>query len=366
MLFPKINILHVVKSLGPGGTEKVMESFVSALDRERFSPAVFSFAHGPREERLRTLDIPTYMGSDLFDCLNRFKPHIVHVHRAGWPEPGLLRPIRLARGSDALPALVETNVFGRRDTSPSAALVDRHLFVSHFCAERYARTNGIVVEKPLHRTLYNPVNTDFFAEHAGKSDFSKPVMGRLSRPDPGKWSPLALEIIPLLARRIPDFSYHIVGAIPQARDFVRDHGLASHVTFLDPVLSDGELAEFFNGVALLAHANDAGESFGLAIAEAMAAGLPVVTHPCPGLKDNAQLELVEHGKTGIVAEGAEEYADAVAWLMTHPDEARAMGSAGRDKATRLFRVQTLARELEAIYEEVLSERIGKAGSPADE
>ena len=166
-------------------------------------------------------------------------------------------------------------------------------------------------------------------------------MGRLSRPDPGKWSSLALEIIPLLARRIPGFSYHIVGAVPEARAFVRDHGLESNVSFLDPVLSDGELAGFFNGVALLAHANDAGESFGLAIAEAMAAGLPVVTHPCPGLRDNAQLELVEHGKTGLVAAGAEEYADAAAWLMSHPDEARAMGRAGRDKAARLFRSRPL-------------------------
>jgi glycosyltransferase involved in cell wall biosynthesis len=343
-----------------------MESFVSALDRERFSPAVFSFAHGPREERLRAQGIPTYVGADLFDCLNRFKPHIVHVHRAGWPEPGLLRPIRLARGPDFLPAVVETNVFGRRDASPSAALVDRHLFVSHFCAERYARTNGVLVEKPLYRTLYNPVNTDYFAEHAGKSDFSKPVMGRLSRPDPGKWSSLALEIIPLLAKRVPAFSYHIVGAVPHARDFVREHGLSAHVSFLDPVLSDEELAQFFNGVSLLAHANDTGESFGLAIAEAMAAGLPVVTHPCPGLKDNAQLELVEHGKTGLVAESAEEYADAAAWLMTHPDEAKAMGRAGRDKATRLYRVQTLARELEAIYEEVLAERMGRSDSQANE
>lgn len=57
----------------------------------------------------------------------------------------------------------------------------------------------------------------------------------------------------------------------------------------------------------------------------MAAGLPVVTHPSMGLRDNAQLELVDHGKTGLIASNTHEYMQAVRFLLTHPQEAKAMG-----------------------------------------
>ncbi len=63
----------------------------------------------------------------------------------------------------------------------------------------------------------------------------------------------------------------------------------------------------------------------------MACGLPVVTHPCEGLRDNAQLELVDHGVTGLIATSVEDYATAVKYLFTHPDEARKMGQAGYEK-----------------------------------
>jgi len=106
----------------------------------------------------------------------------------------------------------------------------------------------------------------------------------------------------------------------------------------------------------LAHANDTGESFGLVIAEAMACGLPVVTHPCEGLKDNAQLELVDQGVTGLIATSAEEYAGAVKFLFTHPEKARRMGQAGQEKAARLFRAQTVTKQLENIYLDLLKEK----------
>ena len=342
-------IMHVTKSLGLGGTEKAMQLFVSRLNRERFTPAVFSFKDGERGSLLRAEGIPVFVGSDLLSALGSFKPDIAHIHRAGWYEPSLLRTLRLAR----VPRVVETNVFGRFDPSPAANRIDRHLFVSHFCLARYALMNDVPQTSPKCRVLYNPVDTDFFAGHPWTRDFSAKCAGRLSRPDPGKWSRLALNILPVLVRAVPGFTYRVIGATPEAREYVRAKGLEDHVEFCDPAATDKELAEFLNRICVLAHANDAGESFGLAIAEAMAAGLPVVTHPSVGLKDNAQLELVEHGRTGFVATGTEDYAKAVAWLLNNPDKARAMGAAGQKKARTLFRVQTLTRNLEDLYLELL-------------
>ncbi len=351
----KIRVLHVAPSLGLGGTEKVMQSFVCNLDKTCFHTAVYSPVSGPRGKLLRQAGIDTFIGMDLLTMLERFNPRIVHLHRAGWTEPGTLRPYKLAQ----IPVLVETNVFGHHDPSPEGKLIDRHLFVSRFCAERFEKVNSIAAETPKYSVLYNPVNTDFFLKKCPpERDLPANVFGRISRADKGKWSNLAYDFIPALKTLVDNgdlqkFSYHIIGGIPEVENFVSENRLSDFVRFLPPVLTDSEIAEFMNSISFLAHANDTGESFGLVIAEAMAAGLPVITHPSRGMRDNAQLELVDHGKTGIVAENTRDYAEAVRFLLSHPQEAKIMGENGRKKAAELYRDRDIASKLGNIYLELL-------------
>ncbi|MBI9111030.1 glycosyltransferase family 4 protein [Maridesulfovibrio ferrireducens] len=354
----KIKVLHVASSLGLGGTEKVMQSFVTNLDKGKFYTAVFSPTNGPRAKLLRDSGIETFIGLDILPLLEKFRPNVVHLHRAGWAEPGYLRPFKLAR----IPVIVETNVFGHHDPSPDGKIIDRHLFVSHFCAERFEKINFIPALPPKYSVLYNPVDTDFFATHSpAERNFPPHTFGRISRADPGKWSTLALGILPNLhkmveKKELAPFSYNIIGGIPEAEKFVTENNFNKYVNFLTPILTDKELSDFFNSISFLAHANDTGESFGLVIAEAMAAGLPVITHPCKELRDNAQLELVDHGETGLIANSAQEYAEAVKLLLTHPDKAREMGENGRNKASKLFRTQDVATKLGNIYIELLESK----------
>ncbi len=354
--------LHVVSSLGLGGTEKTMQLFVSHLDNERFFPAVWSPQPGPRGDMLRERGIPVIVNESLEDAASRFAPDIVHVHRAGWPQPELLRPLRAAFRTDPsgrkdrLPRIVETNVFGRHDPSPSGALIDVTLFVSHFCARRLREAEGRVIEPPRHQVLYNPVDTDAIAKLTpapAQRDYSRPVFGRISRADPGKWSSIVLEALPLVRAAFPDFSFLVVGGTDEARSFVRAHNLESQVRFLPPLLTDSELAAFFNQLSFLTHANKTGESFGLVIAEGMAAGLPVITHPCPDWKDNAQTELVVHGQTGLIADTPQSYAASIIRLLQSPETCRALGAAGRSRAQALFRAQDIASRLGEIYLEIL-------------
>jgi glycosyltransferase involved in cell wall biosynthesis len=350
-----IRVLHAASSMGLGGTEKVMQILASNLDKNRFSVATYSPKDGPRARLLRKNDIPTFITPDFLGVLQKFSPHIVHIHRAGWTEPGSLRPLKLA----GVPIVVETNVFGRHDPSEEAKLIDCHLFVSRFCLERFKSTTSIRAVYPNYSFLYNPVDTDFFAEKCPVS-IERPQFsfGRISRADPGKWSSLALDFLPRMESLLTDklfskINYRIIGGIPQAFSYVEQHNISSKVEFLPQILTDDELAGFFNSISFLAHANDTGESFGMVIAEAMAAGLPVITHPSTGLKDNAQLELVDHGETGFVAENSEEYAQAAAFLISNPEKARDMGEKGREKAQRLYNTKVITSRLETIYCDLL-------------
>lgn len=352
-------ILHVLPGLGLGGTEKVGQLIACGLARlfgAAFEVAVYSPTSGPRADSIRAAGIPLIIQESVQDCMRAFAPDIVHLHRGGWPQPALLRQIRGALRFHAdgtrRTRIVETNVFGRLDNSPSGKIIDCTVFVSHFCARRYAAAHEMELALPRYATVYNPVEAHFLAAHTRsphERDYSLPVVGRLSRADAGKWSPLAVDMLPALARAVPEVRYAVVGGIDSARDAVRQYGLEAQVDFLPPVENLSALAAFLDGLSVFAHANSTGESFGMAIAEAMAAGLPVVTHPCSLPKDNAQLELVEHGVTGLVAHNAAEYAAAIAWLLHHPHEARRMGLAGQQKAQRLYEVDVVVAQWQELY-----------------
>ncbi len=77
------------------------------------------------------------------------------------------------------------------------------------------------------------------------------------------------------------------------------------------------------------------------IAEAMAAGLPVVSTTLAGVP-----EMVTHGKTGLLVppRSPEKLADALARMLAEPATAETFGQAGRKRARELFDLRVTGRE----------------------
>jgi glycosyltransferase involved in cell wall biosynthesis len=96
-----------------------------------------------------------------------------------------------------------------------------------------------------------------------------------------------------------------------------------------------------------------GEAFGLVLAEAMACGLPVV-----GSRSGAIGEVVEDGTTGLLVtpQSPEAFADAMEKLADDVSLRRRMGAAGRERAQRLFSVETHVRNMLKVYEAVWRQR----------
>jgi hypothetical protein len=84
--------------------------------------------------------------------------------------------------------------------------------------------------------------------------------------------------------------------------------------------------------------------------EAMAAGRPVVAAPVGALPD-----AVIHEETGLLVDAhPENVAAALERLLANPNERRALGEAGRSRATELFSPERHAAAMEALYLEALA------------
>lgn len=127
----------------------------------------------------------------------------------------------------------------------------------------------------------------------------------------------------------PQARLRIVGGGPQEGELKRlsvDLGITSYVDFVGPVPHERVPDELrrIDIYAALSRADS--ESFGVAVIEASACGLPVVVSEVGGLP-----EVVEAGVTGLVVPRDDAHAAAAALrrLMDSDSERRAMGLAGR-------------------------------------
>jgi glycosyltransferase involved in cell wall biosynthesis len=91
------------------------------------------------------------------------------------------------------------------------------------------------------------------------------------------------------------------------------------------------------------------EGFGLAIAEAMACGLPVVASDCSAIP-----EIIDHGKGGFLCPVGDvnAFAEKITLLAESPSLRRDMGDYNRAKVEKMFTLDRMANEYQKLFEDV--------------
>jgi glycosyltransferase involved in cell wall biosynthesis len=174
----------------------------------------------------------------------------------------------------------------------------------------------------------------------------KRVIAFTGRLVPHKGVDVILEALPLLPH---DVVLLVIGAGPRLPSLIghaRRLRLADRVRFC-PAVSDDDLPRYLSLADLFAFpSQNRLEGFGLVVAEAMAAGLPVVIADMPGVR-----EVIEPGKEGLLTEPliATDLAAKIETLLEDPALARRMGAAGRRRAEERYGPATVARQLLNLY-----------------
>jgi glycosyltransferase involved in cell wall biosynthesis len=181
---------------------------------------------------------------------------------------------------------------------------------------------------------------------AGRRSADRPTVLAVARMYPRKRLEDLLEAAALLRARIPAVQVRIVGEGPESARLRARHralGLGDAAVFLGEVSRSTLAVEYVGAHCFCLPTVQ--EGFGLAFAEAMAAGLPVVA-----CRAAAVPELVEDRRTGFLVNprSPDELAMALETLLTNEGLRRELGATGARRVEALDLERVAARFLEAL------------------
>lgn len=179
---------------------------------------------------------------------------------------------------------------------------------------------------------------------------------------------VVIRSLPIVASRVPDVRYVIVGDGRHAayyRRLVATLGLEEHVVFTGRTTESARngwyrRCDVFAMLSRVNRLDGGGEGFGIAFLEANAWEKPVVAGAAGG-----SVDAVEDGVSGVLvgAEDVHACADALIRLLTDPELCRRLGRQGRTRVEQRFSWPHIASEIER---ELLATRRHRRGSVADE
>ena len=281
--------------------------------------------------------------------LEEFRPDVVHVHEPFAPSTGMFAALRSpAPVAATFHAYAERSAL-RAAASPLLRLVwrklDARIAVSRAAASFASRRFG-----DGFRVVPNGADVDLFMSATAPDRRPGRTMLFVNRLDRRKGFPVAVRAFAILARRLPDLRFTVVGD-------GRERGAVSR---LDPeararlemlgTLRHEEVARCHAMADVFVAPSAGRESFGIVLVEAMAAGLPVVASAIPGYD-----EVVRDGVDGLLVPPSDPraLAEAVERVLTDQGLARGLAESGRERSKR-YAWDRVTADLEPIYEELAS------------
>ncbi len=370
-----MKILEFGAYLGLGGADKATCRWSKGLKNLGHEVVVLAMKAGPRAKDLAEMEIPLIVcdwhSDQIYEAVKSIRPDVIHIHT-----PGFATEIDLL-GEAALKLrkipVVQSNIFGRLENPREDAWTDFRLFISWTSCVQAARRSFRKLDESFFRrasvAVYplDPIEPPpaseiaAFRKHLDVAE-DEVLFGRFSRPEPNKWTNLALDAFRLALKKNRKIKLLLREPPPRVATALRASPDADRFVIL-PVTSDAdELRRTISALDVVLHTSSIGESFGYGIAEPMNLGKPVITHSVPW-GDQAQIELVRHGECGFVASTRATMADAIlklagdGWGETPSSRLRErMGAAAQQHIRSLANPETSLIRLEAIFRAAVEKR----------
>ncbi len=344
---------HDVSVLAPADDDAVLPDYLTSCGRPvpvRYNGSVARVTFGPAT----TARVNRWLEAGRFDVL--------HIHEPLNPSASLM----------ALWASTEPVVA----TFHSAMLRSRALHAAHpLLRPSLEKIRGrIAVSEDARATVQrhlggeafiipNGVYVDVFRRASRRPEWSGgaagPTLAFLGRVDePRKGLAVALAALPAVLDEHPGARLLVAGPGDAADLLKAADPRAAAATEMLGTVTDADKATLLHSVDAYVAPHLGGESFGIVLVEAMAAGAPVIASDLP-----AFAAVLDGGSTGILFEtgSPEGLSHAVLGLLADADRREALRAAGSARA-RVFDWGVVADRIMAVYETVIE---GADGEPAD-
>lgn len=360
-----LRVAHVLNSPGRGGVPRVAHALACHADPALIAPHLFCLKAGEGPDPFDDLDIPRRVAAgsskanalaELIGWLDRHGIDILHTHS--------FRPNLYARMAGAVlrPAGLRIVAHYHNDYSDRwtgdiltlerrlAAVTDAAVAVSGAVARHVGDMAGIRAEVidngiDLGRVTGGNRRAGRAALGFGGGDFAVGLIGRICRQ---KGVDTFVEAAISAAVRHPPARFLIVGDPEDAGLAGRLRARIAAIGLADRIMLAGhreDMADVLAALDLVA-APSRWEGFGLSLAEAMAAGVPVVASDVGGIPS-----VTGRAACLVPPDDPAALAGAILALALDPDRRAAMSRAGRAEAVR-FDWSRSADLLHALYRRV--------------
>ncbi len=333
---------HEVSVLAPVTDEDgSIEPWVVSAGRPISIPyngAIAKVIFGP----LASSRVKQWIANGNFDLLHLHEPAIPSLSLlAGWAGDGpMVATFHAATNSQKIANAIGTML------DPLIERITAKIAVSEIAREtlkdRFS-TEAVVIP--------NGIDTSKFDGIGPRAEWALPnTIGFIGRFDePRKGLSVLLAAIPEIVTQVSNLRILVAGP-GDSEDFSKQvpSQLRNRITFLGRI-SELEKAQFFKSISLYIAPNTGGESFGIILAEAMAARTPIVASNLP-----AFAKLLDEGKSGelFTSESSNALASAVLHLLGNDDARKQIADAGFEKA-KIFDWDTVGNQISSIYEMAL-------------
>lgn len=371
----KIKVLHVINTLSAGGAELHLLTLCRHLRRQGAEVVVACLREqikGSRslcpdfeQEGIRVFNLRAdsrYDGrflSRLAHLLKKERPDILHTHLPRADFAG-------AWGHLLCPSVpwvcsvhdIYSKSWSGKWTLPLFNLVWRRadvlLAISHGVKDWLVKERRVPPRKVT--VIHYGIDLEQFAQPNASLRRTwglcgRAIVGSIGRLEPRKGHDILIRAMPSILQQVPNASLLIAGHDPW--EYGRNlQALIEALGFKEQVRLVGfqsDVPSFLHALDVFAFASRS-EGFGQVVIEAIAAGRPVVTSKIPPLT-----EIVVDGEMGLLAEvdNSQAFADAITWLLTHPEESQQMGRKGQKLVRNQFSAERMFAETLSLYQALI-------------
>lgn len=370
-----MKILHLINTLSAGGAELHLLTLCRYLKQQGVEVIVTCLREqtkGSRslrpefeQEGIKVLNLQADSRYDwrflskFIHLLKEEKPDILHTHLPRADFAGFLAKLffNSIRWICSIHDIYSKSWSGRWFL-PMFNFVWRHadalIAISHAVEDWLIQERRIPSEKIT--VIHYGIEVERFAQP--NFDFQKAqgltthkVIGSIGRLEPRKGHDVLIRAMPNVLKQIPNGILIIAGHDPWGygsilHSMIDKLGLNNQVRLLG---FQADIPSFLHALDVFAFASSS-EGFGQVLIEAMAAGKPVVASRIAPIT-----EIVVDGETGILVkpESPEDFAQAISYLLSHPEKGQAMGLRGSMLVEKNFSVQRMVKETLQVYENII-------------